>query len=381
MRSIARSVAARASRRWILPALCALALAACGGSPSTPDDAGRETSEGLEDALSAVEGLGVEERRAELLERARDEEGPVRLYATLNIELLQPLADVFEEETGIAVEVFETNAEGLLQRVDQEGRAGVSRVDVIETGGPEMYAMAADGVFAEVTSPHQEQLPEGSVQQGWTTTRFNQYVVAWNTDGIDDDERPRSWEELADPRWDGRVAIDGGPGGVMLYKTLRDHWIEQGVSEEEVERVFRGLASKSRVTSSVSLTTELLGAGEYDVAAGSTTIGHIMRAEGQGAAIAYEPVVEPIVRLRMGAGVVRDAPSPAGALLFHDFLISDGQELYSRFRFDPAREDLQTVPDAEEAVVDLDGLAAEQAALAERWDRLAGLGRAVEEPE
>ena len=363
----------------LLASVCALALAACGESPSTPDESGRTTSEGLTEALAAVEGIGTAQRREKLLELARSEEGSVSLYATLNIELLEPLAERFEERTGIEVEVFETSAEALLQRVDQETRADLQRVDVIETGGPEMTALAGDGILADVTSPVQDELPEGSVRDGWTTTRFNQYVVAWNEDALDAGERPRSWEELAEPRWDGRIAIDGGQGGVMLYKALSDHWLAEGQSQEEIDARMRDLAGNAAVTSGVSLTTELLGAGEYDVAAGSTTIGHVQRARRLGAPLAYEPIVEPVVRLPMGAGVVRDTTRPAGALLFLDFLLGEGQEIYAEHRFDPARADLQTAAGATEAPVDLEALAAEGEELADRWDRFAGLGRVVEE--
>jgi iron(III) transport system substrate-binding protein len=373
MRGLLRPRAASASGRVAASLLVVLVLGACGSSPTAENDSGRKPGKELKAVLRAVNGLQPREREAKLAQLAKREGGELTLYHTLNQRSMGPLIKQFNDKYDIEVGNFETNAADLLQRISEESRAGIRGVDLVETGGPEMYAMANDGVFADYRSPYQARLGRGSIRKGWTADRYSNYTVAWNTKRVKPGEQPRSWEELARPKWRGRISIAAGTVGVSWYKTLRDYWVGTGrKSAAEADRVFQGIARNARALAETNETLELLAAGEFDVAVAIGT-GNVDALKAEGAPLAWKPAVQPIVRLRAGAGLVRDARHPAAATLFLDYLISDGQDVLAATHRDPARKDLETAPRAKLIVVDLEKLAPEQKKWTDRWDRIVGL--------
>ncbi len=363
----------RPLRRWIRRApafaiVAALALAGCGGNSG--DD-----GEGVQEAIAAVAGLTGEARIQKLVELAEAEGGELSVYTSLTADTETAVAEAFEDEYGIDVSVFRSKGEAVAQRVSEEVEAGFRGADVVETGGSEMATLAADGIFVPYDSPHAADLYEGSVREGWTATRYNRYVVSWNTELVPEGDEPRSLEELAEPRWAGKVALELGDAD--WYKALREYWIGGGRSEAETDELLEGIARNARVASSHALMAQLLGAGEFHVAVSNYI--HLARDTiDDGAPVSFEPFVEPVLSRPQGIGVVSTARHPATALLYVDWLLSDGQEVLAEHNVDPAREGLGKPPDAELVVIDLESYVAEQEEWQDRYEELLSLGDPIE---
>src|SRR3954469_13316051 len=103
------------------------------------------------------------DREARLAQRAK-QEGTVVLYTSLAPTESKPLAEAFEKKYGVKVELWRALSDKVLQRVVTEGRANRNAVDVVETNGPEMEAVAQERLLAEVFSPWLADLPPNSVQ-------------------------------------------------------------------------------------------------------------------------------------------------------------------------------------------------------------------------
>jgi iron(III) transport system substrate-binding protein len=366
------------ARRAVLPCLAALlaalALAAC-GSPSSTSSSGRKTSKQVQAAEQAVAGLPIAQREGKLRALASKEGRRLTLYTTLNPKVLKPFLAGFQRKYGIQVDAFTTEPASLLQRVSQETQAGKRAADVVDTGGPELNQMAKGGAFADFRTPLQSRLGPGAVQHGWTTSRYTQFIVAWNTKRVKPGQQPRSWEELADPKWKGRLSLSPDTTGVSLYKGLSDYWRQtKGRTQAQSDRIFEGIARNSRIVPQFAVNAQLLATGEIDAAAGSVSTNGIEELRTAHVPVAWQPAVQPIVRQRQGVALVRDAPHPASALLFLDYELGDGQLVLAADHRDPARVDLSSTGSAKTTLVNLDSLAAQQAELSRRWDRIVGLG-------
>lgn len=356
-------------------ALLVLAGTAGCGSPSIQGSQQRKTSAELRAAAAALPGLPLAQRETKLLGLAKREGAQLTLYTTLNASVLAPLVTKFEAKYGIHVTAFSTTATGLVQRVSQETQAGRRSVDVVDTGGPELNQMAQEGDFADFRSPLQARLGPGAVQSGWTTTRYTQFVVGWNTKRVKPGQQPRSWEDLALPKWRGRISLSPDTTGVSLYKALSDYWRQsKGRTQAQSDRIFEGIARNAKIFPELSETAQLLASGEIDVAAGSVATNNVDDLRAKGAPVAWQPAVEPIVRQRQGAGLVRDAPHPAAAMLFLDYELGDGQYVFAADHRDPARLDLDAIRALKSTFVDLDALAAHHAELNARWAQIIALG-------
>lgn len=135
------------------------------------------------------------DRDARLLEHAR-QEGTVVVYTSLAPTESKPLAEAFERKYGIKVELWRALSDKVVQRAVTEARARRFAMDVAETNGPEMEALAREKVLAEFHSPHIADLPPHAIPRHrlWMPDRFNFFVVAYNTNKVSKAELPATYE-------------------------------------------------------------------------------------------------------------------------------------------------------------------------------------------
>jgi len=92
------------------------------------------------------------DRESKLVQQAK-KEGAVVLYTSLAPTESKPLAEAFEKKYGVKVELWRALSDKVLQRTVTEAQAKRNSVDVVETNGPEMEAIAQEKILAEVHSP------------------------------------------------------------------------------------------------------------------------------------------------------------------------------------------------------------------------------------
>ena len=270
------------------------------------------------------------DREAKLVQRAK-QEGTVVLYTSLAPTESKPLAEAFEKKHGIKVELWRALSDKVLQRVVTEGRANRNAVDVVETNGPEMEAVAQEKLLAEVHSPYTADLPPHSIppHRTWYPDRLNFFVVGYNTQKVRADELPKTYEGFLDPKWKGRIGVEATDSEWMA--ALVKQW-----GEAKGMDFFRKLAAmKPDVRKGHVLMAQLIATGEIPV--GLTMYNaNIESLKKKGAPIELAPV-QPVVARPQGIGVAKSAPHPAAALLFLDFVLSpEGQRLYESMGRVPA---------------------------------------------
>jgi iron(III) transport system substrate-binding protein len=317
-----------------------VALAACGGSPTdvgatdaAPKASGVESK--AQEVYDEVNGLTGPERNRRLVELA-EAEGALTVY-TSNTEL-QGVIDLFQDTYDIEVQEYEGNSESVLQRLLQEDEAQYFGADVVESNATELGVANREGLLAEYASELRDQVPANGQAENWTASRFNVFAVAWNTDLVADSEVPADFEELADPKWKGRVSME--IGDIDWYVAVLDHYIAQGRTEEEVEEMFRKVAANSIMAKGHSTQAELLSAGQYHVAVSAYTH-NIDKLRDKGAPVAWRTAsggaVSPIIVRPNGVATMKTATHPAAAVLFTDFVLSPpGQAVFEEFFRVPA---------------------------------------------
>ncbi|MCW2635602.1 MAG: hypothetical protein JWQ99_1969 [Blastococcus sp.] len=307
-------------------ALAALALSACGGSPtSSSGDSGKKGGSGTTDAESFyadMEKLSGQERRDALV-KAATEEGELNLYTSMTSDVADAVASAFSDTFDIDVNTYRAGSETVLQRVIQEQKAGFNGNDVVETNATELLALNQEGDLAEYTGERRDMVPEAGVFEGWTATRFNLFSPSWNTDTIGKlGGPPTKWEDLADPRFDGQLSMELSDSD--WYLTLYGYWQEQGKSDEEIDKLFADMADGAKIVKGHTVQGELLSAGQFGVVASNYTY-LVERVKQDGAPVDYMPLVEPVIARPNGVGLMKTAVHPAAAMLFTDWLLEEGQ--------------------------------------------------------
>ena len=313
-------------------------LAACGGSPTaspSSEGSGGTSREESDEAVKAKEvydrinGLSGQERTDDLVACA-EEEGQLNVY-TSNTDM-EDLIDVFSDEYDIEVNNYRAGSESVLQRLLQEDEAAYYGADIFETNALELGVASQE----ELLYPYESELRDSVLEAGrqnedWTATRFNAFVIGWNTDKVKPGEEPASLEELADPKWKGRISME--VGYVDWFAAMHDYYVEeQGKSEDEFTDLMTRLASNSQIVKGHTVQGELLSAGQFDVIVSAYSHTIDKAANENGAPVAWIPAsgepVQPIITRPNGIGLVKTATNPCAAMLFVDFELTGGQEVF-----------------------------------------------------
>ena len=301
--------------------LLAAAVAACTGAMALPA-AAQDMAQ-----LAAYKGA---DREQKLLEGAR-KEGALTIYTSAQSNDIGALVEPFEKKYGIKVTVWRSSSENVLQRVVTEARARRYTVDVVETNGPELEAIAREKLFQPVASPYlADIMPEAKrTHGGWVGTRLNVFVQAYNTGAVKKADLPKKWEDLTDPKWKGKLGIEQSDSD----------WLQGEVAvlgEQKAISLFKDIVAKNGISvrKGHTLLTNLVQSGEIPMA---LTV-YNYKAEQlkkKGAPIDWFSIGPAIARPN-GVGAAAHAPHPHAAVLWYDFEISpEGQKLLEKRDFVP----------------------------------------------
>jgi spermidine/putrescine-binding protein len=130
------------------------------------------------------------------------------IYTSLVPEDLAALAAAFERKYGVKLKSWRANSEKVVQRTLTEARAGRHEADAVETNGPQLEALYREKALQPLRSPHLKDLmPQALRPHGyWVGSRINLFVQSYNTRLVKKEELPKSYAELAEPRWKGASA-------------------------------------------------------------------------------------------------------------------------------------------------------------------------------
>jgi iron(III) transport system substrate-binding protein len=158
------------------------------------------------------------------LEAAR-KEGKVVWYTSLALTTAEKVAKQFETAyPGVKVEVHRTGSQRILQRMMQELQANIRNVDVVHTSDAGHYVLLKEKkLLARYTPAGVDRFAAGfKDKDGFHYgLRATVNVIAYNSQKISAAEAPRTWKDLLDPKWRGRlVTAHPGYSGVIATHVL-----------------------------------------------------------------------------------------------------------------------------------------------------------------
>jgi iron(III) transport system substrate-binding protein len=301
--------------------LVAAVTTGCGGAVTT---ASNTKADGV---YAQIAGLPKDQQRAKAEELAKKEGGTLSLYTSMTADIATPVADAFEKKYGIHVSVFRGNSETVLQRAMQEAQAHKSGADAVETNFLEMTALSDNGILADFNGSALDKVEPTGKFKHWTASRFNVFQPAWNTDLIKPGQEPHSWEDLALPKYKGKLTLEVSDSD--WFENVTKYWLDQGKSQAEVDKLWKDIAANAKVAKGHTTMMQFLTAGQTPMEAMNYT--YITdRAAEKGAPVTHLPKSGrssiPAFGRPNGVGMIKDAQHPAAAWLFYDWLLTDGQK-------------------------------------------------------
>lgn len=343
---------------------------------ATSDEQGTETGEGAdtggdaeegsyEAVYAEIEGLEAEPRKERLIELAQECEGALNVYSTMNGDEGPESMALFEEQTGLDTEFYRASSTDVLNRLLQEHEAGYDNQADVATAGYEMLILDQEGLLAPVNTIAEDQLPEGAVMDTLAWTYLNVFTPAWNTDAISPEEAPKTWTDVL-TKYPGDIVFEVTDWD-WFYRVVPILMEENNISEEEaIKMVGDAMREAAAVVRGHTTMSQFVSAGQYPISA-SSYHNAVIDLAGEGAPIAWEPPIDPLIVVPFVAGLNAEAPCPAGAVLFMDFFLTDAQAIMAKHGRQPANlttEGGSLPADYNVVAVDLKAAFEEQ----ERWE-------------
>ena len=161
-----------------------------------------------------------------LIEAAK-KEGKVVWYTSVDLPLAEKVGKAFEAKyPGISVRVERSGAERVFQRIGQEYSSRIHAVDVVNhSDAAHLIVWKRDGWLAPYVPedvakhyPAEHKDPDGQ----FASFRVTLSVIAYNTKLVKPEDAPKSFADLLDPKWAGKI-VKAHPGysGTILTATYQ----------------------------------------------------------------------------------------------------------------------------------------------------------------
>ena len=275
------------------------------------------------------------DREQVLIEGAK-KEGQVMFY---NINTwLSTVAQEFEKKYSfVKVSVWRSDSKTLLKRVTEEYASGRYLVDVIDVTFGGVALLYKMGIFQEYYSPEMVAYTDEVKAKGKTGVYYlpdlELYIgLGFNTKLVPAADAPKTYKDLLDPKWKGRMSFAGTSTG--------SQWVGNALNvmgREYLEKL-GGQDVKVQNISGAAL-AGLIVSGEVPL---SPTIyeSNILTFKEKGGPVDWRPL-EPVVANVGSSGMTTKAPHPHAALLFLDYLHSkEGQKVVMKGGLGSPREDI-----------------------------------------
>lgn len=278
----------------------------------------------------------------DLLAKAK-QEGTVTFYTAAELAASEAMGKSFEAATGVKVEVVRSGGERLYSRIAQERQARQFLVDVFVTSvEAHMYEYKKDGllqnykIVEDAKIPAEFKDPDGAFYASF----LSRSMIAYNPKIVPADQAPKSWKDLLDPKWKGKLAhshpaYSGTTLTTMVMLSQMYGW-----------KYYEDLAkNEPLIVQSAIEPLPLVISGERPVAAlisGDAAITEKLK--GNPVEVVYPE--EGLSLARIPGGIFKDAPHPNAAKLFQDFMMSqDGQQIWiDQQNYTSARDDVRYPP-------------------------------------
>ncbi|MBI2203135.1 MAG: extracellular solute-binding protein [Candidatus Rokubacteria bacterium] len=282
-------------------------------------------------ALAVAVPVPAQDARVE----AARKEGKVVWYTSLVLPSAERVAKLFETAyPGIKVEVHRTGSERILQRVMQELQANIRNADVIHTSDAGHFVLLkGKNLLMKHAPAGVDPFPAGFKDKDgyYYGLRATLNVIAYNTKAVVAAEAPKSWKELLDPKWKGKlVTAHPGYSGVIATHVL-------ALSHLHGWDYFKQLAqNRVMIKQSAADPSVVVASGERVVAVnGGEYTAYKAKKKGNPIEIVYPREGVPLVV--SPTAITAFAPHPNAAKLFTDFtftrdvqqFLADSEGLYT----------------------------------------------------
>jgi iron(III) transport system substrate-binding protein len=261
---------------------------------------------------------------AKVIEAAK-KEGKVSLYtSTLGAPFHLDIIKAFKAKYGITIELLDVRASELDERIRTEQASQRYNADVVQHGSSSLRLYQRDGKLEpRGNTPNMKNLRDALKSQAdadRTPSYILPYGILVNTDLVKPEDEPKSWTDLLNPKWKGKIISDDfrAVGGGFTWFTATDE--NMGVPDFHQKLSQQGIVFSRDVGND----ERRVARGEYPLRIPQLASNYL-RMKGLPVKLIFPK--EGISYVRFDLGIVKNAPHPNAAKLMIDFYLSEEAQL------------------------------------------------------
>lgn len=313
-------------RRWsflaALVAPLALAAAACGG-----DSGGGATPAGTASTTSTAAAAATTPAKPA---------GSITVYSGRSEALVQKVIDNFQQQSGIKVNVKYGDTTALAALLVEEGNKSPADVFFSQDGGA-LGAVAQAGLLAKLPEATLAKVaaPYRSREGSWVGVSGRARVIVYNPGMVSAASLPKSYKELTQPAWQGKVGWAPTNSSFQTFVTAVRKVDGEAAAEAWLKAMKANGAREYKDNTSVLMAVEsgeiAVGLINHYYLYGALKSNAGMKAQ-NGFFAANDP--GSLVNVA-GVGLLKSSKNPAAAQAFIDYLLSaEAQRYFSEQTFE-----------------------------------------------
>ena len=263
------------------------------------------------------------EREARLIQAAK-KEGTVIFWNQSPAKESETMLVKFRQRYPfVRTEYWRAGSTELYQKQISEGRAGAHNFDVGGTDLDYVDELKKAGLMKKYSWPSTSGWPasQRDTEGYWVTRLRSLKVIAYNTQLVAPNHAPKSWEDMLDPKWKGKIQIDKNSADWVLM--LWSAW-----GKEKTISFLKQLSKNIVLGGSQSQRLELLAAGAIPIDM-AISLHRLVEYQDKGAPLEFARTDPAVLEKSTPIFIAQHAPHPNAAILFADWFTSfEGQQAY-----------------------------------------------------
>jgi len=253
--------------------------------------------------------------------------GTVRIYVSLATSAMTKLVAAMNKHfPNLKIDFVRAGSVETVKRFVAERQAGRIGADLIHGADPGGFEYFAEKGWLDTrlaALPSTQDYREGFFDRkaGWVALRATGIAPMYNTKLVAKDALPKTWKELIEARWKGRIAISDPTRAGSSFSHLYAMWKMYGA-----DYLDKFAKNDPFVAGDGTATRDAIANGERDIAPVSEYDAFTFRKEGRPVEVAW--VEDGTIMLPAPLGLVKGSPNSENALALAEYMLSrEGQEL------------------------------------------------------
>jgi len=142
--------------------------------------------------------------------KSQGPKGTVMIYTSIYPDIIEMVKPALKKQfPDLEIQWFQAGTEKVMAKVAGEIEAKKLQADLLMVADPSYYlTLKEQNLLLKYDSPNRKDVKLNKDNEGyWTGVRISNMIIAYNTQKVSEADAPKSFKELLDPKWNGRVAM------------------------------------------------------------------------------------------------------------------------------------------------------------------------------